>query len=48
VRALKPGVEPVFGFRVEHPDDAWQQCSDWLDTTTVPAKPALQRLPAIA
>lgn len=35
VRALKSGSEPVFGFRVEEPDDAWQQCSDWLDTTTI-------------
>jgi hypothetical protein len=49
VRALKPGAEPVFGFRVEQPDDAWQQCSDWLDTTTtVPAKYTPQRSPAIA
>jgi hypothetical protein len=48
VRALKPGAEPVFGFRVEQPDDAWQQCSDWLDTTTTPAKHARTRSPAIA
>ena len=48
VRALKPGAEPVFGFRVEQPDDAWQQCSDWLDTTTVPTKYTPQHSPAIA
>jgi hypothetical protein len=35
VRALKPDAEPTFGFRVEQPDDAWQQCSDWLEITTV-------------
>jgi hypothetical protein len=35
VRTLKPGAEPTFGFRVEQPDDAWQQCSDWLEITTV-------------
>jgi hypothetical protein len=38
----------VFGFRVEQPDDAWQQCSDWLDTTTTPALQSPQRLPALA
>jgi hypothetical protein len=35
VRTLKPDAETMFGFRIEQPDDAWQQCSDWLETTTV-------------
>jgi len=34
VRSMKSGDQAVFGFRVDEPDDAWQQCSDWLDTTT--------------
>jgi hypothetical protein len=47
VRALTPDAETMFGFRIEQPDDAWQQCSDWLETTTVTTERPLVEHPPL-
>ena len=36
VRGLHPESGHLFGFRVEHPDEAWQRCVAWMDQAAAP------------